>query len=287
MKNLIKTTKPWTFEEYKKNIDMLIETKQIDNLKLQENYFDICNNYWIVDKYIAKSGQISQDVTPNSQSAYEQSIKNKYAILLPIQILDDENFVCFSHKNISKVISSESGYLNTMTLDQIKKINLNDKKEKILTLEESLEIIANKTQIIIEINNENMNLKYEEKLLSIIQKYINKYNCVNNVAIMSINPYSLEYFFENYPYITRILKSGNFSEKTYGSFKTSKLKKLKYYKITKADFIAYSQELLPSMKVENKKPVGVLAYTITNQSQYIQLAPHCDNIIFSYFKPTI
>ena len=73
--------------------------EQIHKLKLQENYFDICNNYWIIDKYIAKSGQISQDVTPNTKTAYEQSIKNKYAILLPIQILDDQNFVCFSHKN--------------------------------------------------------------------------------------------------------------------------------------------------------------------------------------------
>ena len=86
MKNLINISQPWTFEEYKKIIDNLIETKQIDNLKIQENYFDICNNYWIVDKYIAKSGQFSQEITPNTQSAYELSIKNKYAILLPLQI---------------------------------------------------------------------------------------------------------------------------------------------------------------------------------------------------------
>ena len=288
MKNLIENApSPWSQDEYKKIIDKLISDKNISKLKLQENYFDICNNYWIVDKYIARSGQISQESTPNTISAYEQCIKNKYAILLPIQILDDENLICFSHKNISKVISSESGYVNNMTLEQIKKINLNEKKEKILTLDEALEFIDNKTQIIIEISNDGMVGKVEDKVLSSLQKYINKHKCVNNVAIMAINPYTLQYCFEQCPYITRILKSGNFSEKMYGSIPTKKLKKLSYYKITNADFICYSLELLPNIKVENSKAIGIIAYTVTSQSQYIQIAPHCDNIVFSYFKPTI
>ncbi|MBE5757457.1 MAG: hypothetical protein E7345_00810 [Clostridiales bacterium] len=288
MKKLIENTpNPWCQEEYKKIIDELILNKDIQKLKLQENYFDICNNYWIIDRYIARSGQISQDSTPNTLSAYEQCIKNKYTILLPIQILDDDTLICFSHKNISKVISSASGYVNNMSLEQIKDINLNDKKEKILTLDEALDFINNKTSIIIEINNDGMIGKLEDKVLQSLQKYIAKHKAVNNIAIMGINPYTLQYFFEQCPYITRILKSGGFSEKMYGSIPTKKLRNLSYYKITNADFIAYSLELLPCIKVENKKPVGVLAYTVTNQSQYIQIAPHCDNIIFSYFKPTI
>ena len=129
--------------------------------------------------------------------------------------------------------------------------------------------------------------KMEDKVLSSLQKYITKYNCCNNVAIMSINPYTLQYCYQQFPYITRILKSGIFTEKMYGSIPTKKLKNLKYYKITNADYICYSAELLPSRKCENKKPVGILAYNVCNQNQYIKIAPYCDNIIFNYFKPTI
>ena len=73
----------------------------------------------------------------------------------------------------------------------------------------------------------------------------------------------------------------------YGSFKTKKLKKLKYYKITQADFIAYSYNLLPAVAVEKHKPVGTIAYTITTQQQYLTTAEHCDNIIFKGFEPKI
>ena len=126
-----------------------------------------------------------------------------------------------------------------------------EKKEKILTLDEALDFIDNNTPIIIEINNDGMIGRIEDKVLASLQKYITKHKCVNNVAIMGINPYTLQYCFEQCPYITRILKSGNFSEKMYGSIPTKKLKKLSYYKITNADFICYSSELLPNIKVEN------------------------------------
>lgn len=276
-----------SFEEYKQQINNLIATKQIDKLKLQENYFEICNNFWIVDKYIAKDGVFDPSLTPNTLSTYDSAIKENYALLIPVQMLDDGNIVCFRHQNISKVVEGADGYLRKCTIKELKDISLNDIGEKIPTLDEALSYIADRTEIIIEIINDSTTEKFESKVLLSIQKYIEKYNCYNRVAIMSINPYSLEYCYETYPYITRILKSGIFSDRMYGSFKTKKLKKLKYYKITHADFISYSFELLPSSNVEKHKPVGILAHTITNQNQYPPIAEHCDNIIFSNFKPTI
>lgn len=275
------------FDEYKKIIDDLILNNKIDKLKLQEDYFDITGNYWIVDKYIAKNGQCKVDLTPNTLPAYEECINNGYAISIPVQALDDGTIVCFSHKNISKIVLTASGYLNNLSLEQVKEIDLNANKDKVPTLEEALEKIANRTQIIIEIQNDGMVGKVEDKILSIVQKYINKHDCYNNVALMSINPYSLEYCFQNFPYITRILKSGSFIEKMYGSIPTKKLKKLKFYKITHADYICYNHDLLPSISVEKHKPVGIIAYNVATQNQYLSVAPHSDNIIFSLFNPTI
>ena len=66
---------------------------------------------------------------------------------------------------------------------------------------------------------------------------------------------------------------------------SDKIKEL--YKITNADFISYSAELLPSRICAKYKPVGLLAYNVCNQNHYMKVAPYCDNIIFSHFKPTI
>jgi glycerophosphoryl diester phosphodiesterase len=285
MKNTNKET--LSFEEYKKTIDELIDLKKIDKLKLHPDYFNICNNYWIIDKYIASDGVCDESLTPNTFSAYKQCIENDYAISIPVQMLDDDSLICFSHRNISRVVPTESGYISTMSLEQVKEINLNDKKEKIPTLDEALEFIAGKTPVIIEIINDGTVDKIENKVICTICKYMQKYNCFQDIAISSINPYTLEFFFNNFPYITRILKSGDFKEKVYGSFKTKKLKKLKYYKITHADFIAYSHDMLSSRAIKKYKPVGVIAHTILNQNQYISVAERCDNIIFKNFKPTI
>ena len=245
----------YNFPEYKDVIDGLIENKSIAKLRLQDDYFEICGNYWIVDKNIASDGVFKEGLTPNTLDTYDQAIKNKYAITIPVQMLDDGNIVCFSHKNISKVVPTASGYLKTMTLSQVKEISLNENGETIPTLEEALNHIANRTPIIVEILNDGMVDKFETKVTTMLSKYIADFDCYNNVAVMSINPYTLEFFYNHYPYVTRILKSGDFTEKMYGSFKTKKLKKLKYHKITQADFIAYSYNLLPSIAVEKHKPV--------------------------------
>lgn len=275
------------FNEFRNKIDELIETKSIRKLKLREDYFDICNNYWIIEKCIADSGVFEENMTPNTLKTYEKAIENNYAITIPVQMLDDESIVCFQHRNISQIIPNTSGYLKKLNLTEVKQLNLNSDEDKIPTLEEALDCIANRTPIIVEIINDGMVEKFENKVISMLSKYIIDHNCYQNVAVMSINPYTLQYFFENYPYITRILKSGDFTEKTYGSLKTRKLKKLKYYKLTNADFISYSHELLPCIAVEKHKPVGIIAHSVTNQNQYMHVAEHCDNIIFKGFKPTI
>lgn len=277
----------FNFEEYKNKINDLISSKQLKKFRLQDDYFDICNNFWIIDKYIASDGVFEDGMTPNTLSSYKACINADYAISIPIQMLDDESIVCFSHKNISKVLPTESGYLKTMSLEQVKALKLNDKKETIPTLEEALDCIEGKTPIVIEIINDGLVDKFENKVISLIKRYTDKYNCHNLVAVMSINPYTLEHFLDNYPYITRILKSGEFSEKMYGSIKSNKLKKLKLYKITLADFISYSHNMLPCIAVEKHKPVGVIAHGVTTQNEYISVAEHCDNIIFRNFKPTI
>ena len=162
----IKDNKNLSFDIYKENIDSLIENKKIDKLKLLPNYFDITANYWVVDKYIVMNGQVSSEYFPNTFSAYAKAIKDKYAICIPVQQLDDENVVCFSHKNISKVIPTTSGYLNKLNLKELKDIKLNSDNETVPTLDEALEFIAGKTPIIIELNNEGMVGKFEDRVLN-------------------------------------------------------------------------------------------------------------------------
>lgn len=276
-----------TFDEYKALINELINENKLSEFRLNPRYYEISKNSWIIDKYIARDGVISDTCIENTLSAYDTAIKNKFAISIPVRAIDDGSIVCFAHKSLSRVINTESGYINKMSIADIKKLELNTEGEKILSLDEALEYIAGRTPIIIDIHNDGMIGKVEENIVSVIDNYFKKCKTYGNIAVMSANPYSLEYLYRNYPYVTRILKSGVFKEKMYGSIPTKKLKKLKFYKITNADFISYSHEELPYRKIKKYKPAGVLAHTVTSQNQYLKVAPYCDNIIFTGFKPYI
>lgn len=276
-----------TFEQYKSLVDKLIETRELKYFRLNPRYYEISKNSWIIDKYIVRDGALNDEVTENTLSAYDLAIKNKYAITIPVRKIDDGSLVCFAHQSLSKVVSSESGYINKLSLSDIKNLNLNENGEKIPTLEEALDHISGKTPVILDIRNDGMVGKFEEMVIAIIDKYIKAQKSYGSLAIMSSNPYTLEYFLKNYPYVTRILKSGKYSQKMYGSIPTRKLEKLKLYRITEADFICYSHEELPYRKIKKYKPAGVIAYTVYNQNQYMKVAPYCDNIIFSGFKPYI
>lgn len=276
-----------SFDEYKALINKLIENNELRAFRLSPRYYEISKNSWIIDKYIVKDGVVDEALTENTLSAYDITIKNKYALTIPVKMIDDGSLICFGHSSLSKVISTESGYINKLTLDELKKYNLNENGDKIPTLKEALEHIDGKIPLILDIKNDGMVGKFEESVISMIDGYIKTHKGYGKIAIMSTNPYTLEYFLNNYPYVTRILKSGKFDNKMYGSIPTKKLTKLKLYNITEADFICYSHNDLPYRKIKKHKPAGVIAHTVYNQNQYIRVAPYCDNIIFSGFKPYI
>ena len=39
--------------------------------------------------------------------------------------------------------------------------------------------------------------------------------------------------------------------------------------------------------IKKHKPVGVIAYNVKSQEEYLSVAMHCDNIIFDSFRPEI
>lgn len=275
------------FDEYKALVNKIIEENELKEFRLSPRYYEISKNSWIIDKYIARDGVCEEGLTENTLSAYDVAIKNKYALSIPVKMIDDGSLICFGHSSLSKVISSESGYINKMTLDELKNFNLNENGEKIPTLREALDHIDGKIPVILDIKNDGMVGKFEESIITLVDNYIKSHKKYGDIAIMSSNPYTLEYFLNNYPYVTRILKSGKFETKMYGSIPAKKLTKLKLYKITQADFICYSHTDLPYRKIKKHKPAGVIAHTVFNQNQYIKVAPYCDNIIFSGFKPYI
>ncbi len=279
---------PTSYEELKSLISSFADKGKLDTLRFDDCYTSFMKNEWLLDKPINHYGQVSLDYPANSLPAYKEAVKGGFPILISVQMLDDGTCVCFKDKTLGK-LTKEDGYIANCTLENIKKLKLEKTDLSIPTLGEALDVIQGKTPIILEIFNESAVGKMEESILKIINQYISKYNAWDSIAILSINPYTLEWFYENAPHFTRIIKSCLFTSLSkYADIKTKILKKLKLTnKIAHADFIAYNAQDLPCKYIEKYKPYGVLAYNVTSQELYEKVLPHIDNVIFSGFVPKI
>lgn len=278
---------PTKYDDRKTKFKRFCKDNELKDVRLSSDYVDnILQHSWLIDNYIAKFGLVSEDAPENTIKAYKNAIKKNYPILIQVQMLDDGEIVCFNGKVLSTTTKA-SGYLTKMTLDEIKEISIGDTNEKIPTLEEALNTIAGKVPVIIDINNDGTVGKFEQKVSDTLDEYIVKHNLFDSVAIMSLNPYTLEWFMAQAPWFPRILRSGKFKVKMYGSIKAKKLSKLKLCDIALPDFICYNAKDLPNRHVKRIKPVCVIAYNVRSQQEYMDVAKYCDNIVFTGFEPTI
>ena len=272
--------------EHKKQIVGLHKEGKLKDLRFDENYFDVMKHSWLIDDYIARFGWNDEEVYENTLPAYEKAIKEGYPILLPVQMLDEGELICFADSTLARV-ANVSGYVTKMNLADIKEHKIKDTDCTIPTLTEALDTIKGRVPVILDIYNECNVGKMEEKIRDEIEKYIEKYNLLDSVAVMSLNPYSLQWFCINTPWIPRILRSGVFKVKRYANLNAKKLTKLKYNKLANADYIAYNAKDLPCKYIKKHRPVGVIAYNVKSQEEYLSVAMHCDNIIFDSFRPEI
>lgn len=234
---------------------------------------------WLADAQICKNGYAVNDILENTTDSLKEAIKNNFAICLTVQSLNDDNIICFAEKTLAR-LTNKSGYVWNYSLDEILKLAKTDNFE-ILTLEKALKTINGKVPVIINIANICANGKMESAIYKMLSNYKGEY------AIMSSNPYAVNWFKENAPTVLRGLKSRFYKDKKVGSFKASKLKKLKYVKFCDPMFICYESKDLPNRYIKKHEDKLIIAYNVKDNESYISVLPHCDNVIFSGFEPEI
>ena len=282
-----KVTPGAKYIKQKKTIKELSETQPLNTLRFENNYFEIMHNEWLLDKYILERGCYSTDAYSNTLPAIKEAVKQKKPTTISVQLTSDGVAILYKDSTLAKL--GENGYVANTKFDELKDLTIvGTDNVKVCTLDTALEAIANKVPVVIEVINTNSTLhEVEPKVLASIDEYMTKYNMREGVAIMSINPFTLEWFVSNAPHLPRILKSGKFKAKMYGNMKTKELRKLKYHTIAQADYIAYPAHDLPCKHIKKAKPVGVIAYRVTDARKYKKVVKYCDNIMYCGFEPSI
>ena len=233
---------------------------------------------WIVKTPIAHRGLHDEEIPENSLASFENAIRHNYAIELDLRMTSDGQVVVFHDDNLGRVTGS-SGYVNKTKLEDLKKLKLGKSAETIPTLQETLELVAGRTPLVIEIKNMNKVGEMERAVWAILSKYAGEY------CIQSFNPYSLEWFKIHAPQVKRGQLSCYFKKADIGLVKRAVLKRLLLNKVSDPNYIAYNVDDLPNKYVRKYKDLPLLAWCVRTLEQKEKAIKYADNIIFENVDP--
>ena len=243
------------------------------------------NLEWLFDKFIAHKGFHTDIIPQNSLAAFENAINNNYAIELDVRLLADNNIAVFHDSNLGKM-TGQDGYISNLKTEDLQNYKLLKSNETIPTLKQVLELVNGRTPIFIDIKNESVQTgTFETQILENLKDY------KGQVAVMSFNPLTLEWFKKQAPELARGLLSTKWDkslpERPNSFFKRFVTSHNLLRKRADADFLAYNIDFLPSYQTHKFKNIPVIGWTVTSQEQYLEKVKYVDNIIFEGFKPKI
>lgn len=237
---------------------------------------------WIKETPIAHRGLHTKDIPENSLSAFENALKNNYAIELDVQFTKDKEVVVFHDENLKRM-TNDTRNIEDVNYDELKNLRLDNTNEIIPTLEEVLELVDSKVAILIEIKDCKDYIELSEKTYEILKGY------EGNYAIQSFNPFILEWYKNNASEVIRGQLSGTFTEgsESLNSFEKFVLKNMLLNFKSKPNYIGYDLEGIPKSKLESlrKKGVPIIVWTVKNKEDMEKAYKYSDNITFEKFLP--
>ena len=237
---------------------------------------------WIKETPIAHRGVHTKDIPENSLSAFENALKNNYAIELDVQFTKDKEVVVFHDENLKRM-TNDTRNIEDVNYDELKNLRLGNTNEIIPTLEEVLELVDSKVAILIEIKDCKDYIELSEKTYEILKGY------EGNYAIQSFNPFILEWYKNNASEVIRGQLSGTFTEgsESLNSFEKFVLKNMLLNFKSKPNYIGYELEGIPKSKLESlrKKGVPIIVWTVKNKEDMEKAYKYSDKITFEKFLP--
>lgn len=233
---------------------------------------------WIVKQPIAHRGLHNEEFPELSLGSFKNAIDKGFAIEIDVRNLKDGTVVVFHDDKLGRMTGAD-GYISQMTYDEIKDLRLGKSNEHIPTLEETLKYVDGRTPILIEIKNMNK-VGFEKDVWKVLSKYKGEY------AIQSFNPYSLEWFKLNAPFVKRGQLASFFKNEDLNFFKKYALKRmLLNKKISEPNFISYQTDNLPNRWVKKQSNLPILAWVVRDDEEQDRVKHYADNIIFENYTP--
>lgn len=207
----------------------------------------------------AHRGLHGNGVLENSPAAFEAAIKLGHGIECDVQAAEDGRAFVFHDYELDR-LTERSGLIGNLRSEDIDQIDLRDGHGKIPRLRETLEQIAGRVPVLIEIKSRNRRVG---PLCLSVRRALEGYG--GKAAIMSFNPLVSAWFRSNAEHLVR----GLVVTEEHGKNWRGRIARHRNLWIAKPDFLAYDIRDLPSRFAASQRGRGlpIVSWTVRSAEQ--------------------
>jgi glycerophosphoryl diester phosphodiesterase len=237
---------------------------------------------WLAAGPYAHRGLHDTTLPENSLAAFDAAVTAGYGMELDVQISADGQAIVF-HDGTLKRLCGRPDRVRDLTAAELGQIKLGDSDERIPTLADTLDLIAGRTALLVEIKKR---WRDDDSLDQATANCLTDY--AGPAAVQSFEPRVCAWFKQHMPALPRGWISCRYDEDWLGLPALEKYRRSLFIDDFDADpdFFVYNHKDLPFWPVERVREMGkpVLVYTVRSAAAATQAAPYVDNIVFEGFR---
>ena len=232
--------------------------------------------------HVAPEGRIE-----NTLSAIGAAADRGFAIEIDVHLSADGRVFAFHDFTLDR-LTEGTGPTAGLTLAELQAVPFRATSDRIPSLDEVLETVAERTPLVIEVKSPLRGR--QTALVAAIADRLASYR--GPVAVMSFDPGIVEDFATLAPDLTRgIVADDAESEKDYGHLTPAEresLRSLAHLPVSRPQFVAYWVKLLPnavSRRVREELGLPLLTWTVRTPEDRAAASANADQMIFEGFDP--
>lgn len=238
---------------------------------------------WLTETFIAHRGVHSDTIPENSMAAFQAAIELGWTIETDAQITKDNQIVVIHDADLNRMLGVDKK-IGDITYEELQTYTIIGSDQKVPLLNDVLALIDDQVPILVEIKNDLAVGPLEEGIYEVLKDYDGRF------AVISYNPYSLEWFKNKAPEMMRGQTSGHFKlseeakargEKPLVWYKQFMLSNLYMNWASKPNFILYETDDTTVFRTFSIKMLNVplIGYVIDDQEEYDRFKSQYDNFI--------
>jgi glycerophosphoryl diester phosphodiesterase len=243
---------------------------------------------WLIARPVAHRGlhDAAAGIVENTPSAFAAAIAAGYAIECDIQISADGEAMVFHDQTLER-LTEGSGRLDTMPAAELKRLTFRDTADRMITLRELCDLVADRTGLLVEIKSRfDGDLRLVTRTADVLAGYAGR------VALMSFDPAPIAALRTLAPHLPRgIVAERRYTHAEWSPLPARTKRALAYFQHalrSRPQFIAYSVKDLPSAiprLARTMLRLPLLTWTVRTDVDRERAARYADQMIFEGFRP--